>query len=131
MNRRRFLAALGAACAGAGAYAGLVEPRRLEVTHHTIEPRPGSARARLVVAQVTDLHIHGLGHLHHAIAEHLAEIRPHLVVFTGDSVDDPAGVPAFGCRCASARFPNWRYSRCGYRYLVSHNKFIPRSKDFP
>lgn len=95
MNRRRFLAALGGACGGAGAYAGVVEPSRLEVTHHTIEPRPGYARARLVVAQVTDLHIHHVGRVHHAIAARLAEIRPHLVVFTGDSVDDPAGVPAF------------------------------------
>jgi predicted MPP superfamily phosphohydrolase len=48
-----------------------------------------------VFAQVSDLHIHRVGHVHHALAERLAEIRPHLVVFTGDSVDDPAGVPAF------------------------------------
>ena len=93
MNRRRFLAA--AAAGGAAAYGALVEPRRLQVTHHAIEPRSGDSRARLVVAQVTDLHIHGVGRVHRAIAARLAEIRPHLVVFTGDSVDTPADLPVF------------------------------------
>jgi predicted MPP superfamily phosphohydrolase len=95
VNRRRFLAALGAAAGGAAAYGALVEPRRLQVSHHTLEPRPGTARARLVVAQITDLHIHRVGAVHRAIAARLAQIRPDIIVFTGDSVDEPAGLPVF------------------------------------
>ncbi|HEU4560671.1 MAG TPA: metallophosphoesterase [Longimicrobium sp.] len=95
MNRRRFLAAAAAAAGGAAAYGALVEPRRLQVTQHAIEPRPGDSRARLVVAQVTDLHIHSVDRVHRAIAARLRQIRPGVIVFTGDSVDDPADLPVF------------------------------------
>src|SRR5262249_48298856 len=35
----------------------------------------------------------GITRVHHAIAARLAEIRPHAIVFTGDSVDDAADLP--------------------------------------
>ncbi len=95
MNRRRFLAAAAAAAGGVAAYGALVEPRRLQVTQHALEPRPGDSRARLVIAQITDLHIHAVGRVHRAIAARLRQIRPHLVVFTGDSVDSTADLPVF------------------------------------
>ncbi|HSU17891.1 hypothetical protein [Longimicrobium sp.] len=47
MNRRRFIASsLGAAGALLAADAGLVEPRRLEVTRHDLDPRPLPAARR-------------------------------------------------------------------------------------
>lgn len=94
MNRRRFLATAGAAAATA-AYGGLIEPRRLAVTHHAIGARTAETPVPLLLAQITDLHIHHVGRVHRAIAARLAEIRPHLIVFTGDSVDDAADVGVF------------------------------------
>jgi uncharacterized protein len=87
VNRRRFVAALGAGAAGAlAADAWLVEPRRLEVTRHALDaPRPGGER--LTFVQITDLHLQNVGRLHRHLAGEVARVRPHFVVFTGDSVD--------------------------------------------
>lgn len=93
ISRRRFLASVGGMGAAAAAYGTLLEPRRLEVTRHQIGVRTADARVPLVLAQITDLHIHGIRHVHHAIAARLAQIRPHAIVLTGDSVDDPTTLP--------------------------------------
>jgi len=93
ISRRRFLASVGAAGAAAATYGTLIEPWRLEVTRHQVGTRTAEAREPLVLAQVTDLHIHGIRHVHHAIAARLAQIRPHAILLTGDSVDDPADLP--------------------------------------
>jgi uncharacterized protein len=93
ISRRRFLASAAGLGAVAATYGTLIEPRRLEVTRHQIGTRTAEAREPLVLAQVTDLHIHHIRHVHHAIAARLAEIRPHAILFTGDSVDDPTTLP--------------------------------------
>jgi predicted MPP superfamily phosphohydrolase len=94
VNRRRLIASsLGAAGALLAADAGLVEPRRLEVTRHDLHPLPG--RERLTLAQITDLHLKRVGGLHHRIAAEVASARPDLILFTGDSVDRPNALPAF------------------------------------
>jgi len=93
MNRRRFLAALGATGAAAATYGFGVEPRRLEVTRHQIGTRSAATPQPLVLAQITDLHIHRVGREHRAIAAHLAEIRPHAILLTGDSVEDARDLP--------------------------------------
>lgn len=95
MDRLRFIASSFAA-AGAllAAYAGLVEPRRLEVTRHDLDPHPHPGHERLTLAQITDLHLKRVGGLHHHIAAEVASARPDLV-FTGDSVDRPNALPAF------------------------------------
>ncbi|HET7459745.1 MAG TPA: metallophosphoesterase [Longimicrobium sp.] len=140
ISRRRFLASVGAVGAAAATYGTLIEPRRLEVTRHVIGTRTADAREPLVLAQVTDLHIHGIRHVHHAIAARLAEIRPHAILFTGDSVDDAADLPVFAgfLRLLDPRTPkyailgNWEhwggvdrgelgnlYARHGGRLLVN------------
>lgn len=93
MNRRRFLAALAAGGAGVAGYGRFVEPRRLEVTRHAVDPLPLPGRPPLVLAQVTDLHLQRVGSIHHHIAERLARARPDLVLFTGDSIDRADRLP--------------------------------------
>jgi len=93
ISRRRFLASVGVAGAAAAGYGTLVEPRRLEVTRHTIGARTAESGEPLVLAQITDLHIHGIGPVHRAVAARLAQLRPHAVLLTGDSVDDAADLP--------------------------------------
>jgi len=96
VNRRRFIASsLGAAGALLAADAGLVEPRRLEVTRHDLDPHPHPGRERLTLAQITDLHLKRVGGLHRRIAAEVAAARPDLVLFTGDSVDRPNALTAF------------------------------------
>lgn len=94
MNRRRFIAA-SATAAGSllAADAGLVEPRRLEVTRHDLDPHPAPGRARITLAQLSDLHLKRVGRIHHHLAERLSDIRPDLVVVTGDAVDRADALP--------------------------------------
>ncbi|MBV9109053.1 MAG: metallophosphoesterase, partial [Gemmatimonadetes bacterium] len=94
MNRRRFIAA-SAAVVGAllAADAGLVEPRRLEVTRHDLDPHPAPGRAHVTLAQVSDLHLTRIGRIHHHLAERLADARPDLVVITGDAIDRADALP--------------------------------------
>jgi predicted MPP superfamily phosphohydrolase len=97
MDRRRFLATAGAAAAGVGLgmQGAWGEPHRLEVTRHEIRPpSPPSARSvPLTVAQITDLHLNGLGEVHRRLARAVAEARPDLVLLTGDSVDREDALP--------------------------------------
>lgn len=98
MDRRRFLATFGAAGAGAAAlsaYGALIEPRRLDVTRHRIDPHPPAGGASLTFVQITDLHLQKLGRVHHRIAAEVARIRPDFLVFTGDSIDRRDRLPLF------------------------------------
>jgi predicted MPP superfamily phosphohydrolase len=95
VNRRRFLAALGAAGAALAADARFVETRRLQLTRHALDPRPSPGRLPVTLAQVSDLHLRHLGSIHHHVAGHLARVRPDVVLFTGDSIDRAEKLPVF------------------------------------
>ena len=88
MNRRRFIAAGGAAATLLLADAALVEPRRLTVTRHRVRS-PGAAadERRVRIVQLTDLHLSPIGPFHERIAREIAHADPHLIVITGDSID--------------------------------------------
>lgn len=88
MNRRRFLAAGGAAVTLLVADAALVEPRRLTVTRHLVRSPGAAPDARHVrIVQLTDLHLSPIGPFHERIAREVAHADPHLIVITGDSID--------------------------------------------
>lgn len=88
LSRRRFLALSAAtACAALGGYAGLVEPRRAGFTFHAANQRTSAAQRRFTLAQISDLHLHAVGEMHHRIAARVNAIRPDLVLFTGDAID--------------------------------------------
>jgi predicted MPP superfamily phosphohydrolase len=95
VNRRRFLAALGAAGATLAADARFVEPRRLQLTRHAPGPHPSPGRLPVTLAQVSDLHLQRVGSIHHRIAGHLARVRPDVILFTGDSIDRADRLPVF------------------------------------
>jgi predicted MPP superfamily phosphohydrolase len=77
--------ALSAAALGALLHAALVEPRRIEVTRHTVglaldEP--------LTIAHLTDLHTRGLGMRERRMLTLLEREHPDVIVVTGDIVAD-------------------------------------------
>ena len=88
MNRRQFLvgSAVGAGIiAGTtGAYGALVETQQLVVTHAARNDMLGIG-ARIV--QISDLHLHGLTAVHDKLARTLGELRPDVVIISGDTID--------------------------------------------
>ncbi|MGH9714516.1 MAG: metallophosphoesterase [Candidatus Acidiferrales bacterium] len=65
------------------AYAFLVEPYWIEVTHYEIQ---GNVAAPLKIAHLTDLHTHGIGRRERRMLEILAAEKPDIIVITGDSL---------------------------------------------
>ncbi|HEY9006010.1 MAG TPA: metallophosphoesterase [Ohtaekwangia sp.] len=47
----------------------------------------GNGNARIKVIQISDLHLHSIGSIHRKIASRVNQAKPHLILFTGDSVD--------------------------------------------
>jgi uncharacterized protein len=87
------LAALGTACV---AYGFLVEPYWLEVTHVRITSsrlRAGSRPIRIV--HISDIHSDPKLRLEGRLPEVIAREQPDLILFTGDSINAPEGLPVF------------------------------------
>ncbi len=77
---------VGALCLS---YAALIEPDWVEVTHHRVGPTDAPADApALTIVHLTDLHVERLGRRERRVLEVLDEVRPDLVVITGDTVTD-------------------------------------------
>ena len=78
------------------AYGYFVEPYRIAVTRHRVEtaklPR-GTRPIRLV--HISDLHSDPVARLEGRLPEVIAAERPDLIVYTGDSINSPAGLPVF------------------------------------
>jgi len=78
----------GLALAAAGVEAAVLEPRRLAVTRHRLGRGDGDGESNLAIVQVSDLHLRTVGGLEEKIAETVTDLRPDLVVFTGDMIHD-------------------------------------------
>ena len=89
MNRRRFIgySALGAAALGMGDM--IVEPHRLETTHHRILLNQNASSDPVRVVQISDLHLGGFGEHEERIANASRSANPDLILITGDSLDHP------------------------------------------
>ena len=87
------LAAVGTLCI---AYGFLIEPSWLQVTRVRIDspklPR-GSRPIRIV--HISDLHSESKPHLENHLPGIIAAELPDLIVFTGDSLNEPEGLPVF------------------------------------
>lgn len=87
ITRRRFLGYTAAAGTAALAFEGFVrELGDVEFTEHTLERR-GAGGGTIRFAQLTDLHLAGIGPLHHEIAGRLNDLALDFLVITGDAVD--------------------------------------------
>ena len=87
------LASAGLLCI---AYGYFVEPYRLTVTRHrvvTAKLARGSRPVRLI--HISDLHSDPTPRLEGRLPEVIAAERPDLIVYTGDSINSPAGLPVF------------------------------------
>jgi predicted MPP superfamily phosphohydrolase len=90
------LALLGFGCAG---YAAWVEPRWLATERVTVtSPRWRGAPLRIV--HISDLHSEEVVGLEAKLPAVIGAEHPDLIVFTGDSLNTPAGLPTFK-RCMS------------------------------
>lgn len=87
------LAAIGVLCI---LYARLVEPRWLEVTttRVPIARLPAGHRGVRVVL-LSDVHSDPTPRLEERLPAVVAQLRPDLIVFTGDAVNSPGGLPVF------------------------------------
>ena len=74
--------------AGAGIDSLFIEPFRIEVTHFDIQ---APLATPVKVAQLSDLHTHGIGRNERRTLEILAEEKPDLIVDTGDCLGNLAG----------------------------------------
>jgi len=72
------------------AYAFLVEPHWVEVTRTEIAvDRPVLGQPRFRIVHLSDLHLEGgLGRRERAVIERVRELKPHLIVLTGDYMND-------------------------------------------
>ncbi|MGH9750536.1 MAG: metallophosphoesterase [Candidatus Polarisedimenticolia bacterium] len=87
------LAGIGLLCM---AYGRFVEPFRLEVVRvrvATSRLAPGSQPFR--IALISDLHSDPRPRLENRLPEAIAGERPDLVLFAGDSINSPGGLPVF------------------------------------
>jgi predicted MPP superfamily phosphohydrolase len=88
MSRRRFVAlAGGGAVAALAGDAWLIEPRRVQFTHHAVNARTSAEQRAVRFVQITDLHLQQVGRMHRRIAAEVNRLAPDFIVLTGDSVD--------------------------------------------
>ncbi|HEU4395252.1 MAG TPA: metallophosphoesterase, partial [Planctomycetota bacterium] len=97
--RRRLRLALFAVAAGGVlciAWGVLIEPHRLEVTRLQLESAklPPGARA-IRILQISDLHCDASPGLEEDLPALVAAEKPDLILFTGDAVNAPLGLPRF------------------------------------
>lgn len=74
--------------AGAGIDSLFIEPFRIEVTHFDMQALVG---APLKIAQLSDVHTHGMGRNESRTLAILQEEKPDLIVVTGDCLGNGAG----------------------------------------
>lgn len=66
----------------------IIEPYRIETTHYQIQ---GAVTAPLKIAELSDLHTHGLGRRERHMVAILAAEKPDVIVITGDSLGGYGG----------------------------------------
>jgi predicted MPP superfamily phosphohydrolase len=94
ISRRQFLKSACWVTAGAiGADGLFIEPERVTVTRHDMGSRTDGGQVVLRVAHLSDLHLKGIGSHERRIASFLSELRPDLVLLTGDIIDRKDRLP--------------------------------------
>lgn len=87
------LAIVGSLCI---AYGHFIAPYRLQVTHIEIRSVKLASETRpIVVVQISDLHSTATPRLEPRLPGLIAAQHPDLIVFTGDAINNPGGLPVF------------------------------------
>lgn len=71
------------------------EPYTVEITHVTVPVTTLQPGARLRIVHISDIHSGERVRLEEKLPQLIAAEHPDLIVFTGDAVNVPAGVPVF------------------------------------
>jgi predicted MPP superfamily phosphohydrolase len=78
------------------AYGALVEPYWPQVTHERISSRKLHSGSRPVrIVHISDLHCDARPRLEERLPELIRADRPDIIVFTGDAINAPSGLPIF------------------------------------
>ena len=85
-------AALGLICI---AYGYFIEPYRLTTTPIEIQTSKLRINSRIRIVQLSDLHSDPKPRLEPEIPNVVAALKPDVIVFTGDSINSPDGLPVF------------------------------------
>jgi predicted MPP superfamily phosphohydrolase len=72
-------------------YAWWIEPDWIEVKEH--DRKHAQVQEPIRVAQLSDLHLNEIGHREHRIAQALERIKPHIVLLSGDVIDQVDALP--------------------------------------
>ncbi len=87
------LAVMGLGCF---AYAYFVEPYWLAVTQVTIQSAKLPAGTRPIrIVHISDLHSDPAPRLEDRLPDRIAQEQPDVIVFTGDAINSPTGLPVF------------------------------------
>ena len=93
---RRSVLALAAAGLLCAVYGYFVEPYWLSVSHVKISSAKLPSGARPIrIVHISDLHSDPKARLEGRLPQAIAAERPDIIVFTGDSLNSPAGLPIF------------------------------------
>ena len=118
INRRRFIAGLGAAGAAIGADAFGFEAHRVLVSRHDVlVPGLAGSLDGLRIAQVSDVHLPGNQLAARAALHHLHRERPDIVILNGDMTESARALGQVGEFAEAARgslatvavLGNWEY----------------------
>ncbi len=94
LTRRQWLATLaGATVVGSAANALAIEPNRVTVTRHRVGDGDGPL---LRIVQLSDLHLRSVGRHEERIARAVHDLRPDMIVLTGDAVDRDGNLHLLG-----------------------------------
>lgn len=72
-------------------YGFIIEPRWVQVS--TLQRQVGLKGATFKIAQLSDLHLAGMGTTEEATLNHLKALKPDLILLSGDVIDDRNNLP--------------------------------------
>ena len=141
-NRKRIVVALVlAALVLFFAYSLWIEPFRVEVVHTSVQ---GNVATPLKIAQLSDLHTHGVGARERRVLDILDDEKPDVIVVTGDSLGGYGGTYAMvqevfqqmhaplGVWMVRGNYENWRqmqhehtfYANAGVHLLLNSGTLL-------
>jgi uncharacterized protein len=141
-TRKRIVTALVlAALVALAAYALWIEPFRVETVHTSVQ---GNVAAPLKIAQLSDLHTHGVGARERRVLDILEDEKPDVIVVTGDSLSGYGGTYAMvqevfqqlhaplGVYVVRGNYENWKqmqhehsfYANAGVHLLLNSGTLL-------